>query len=610
MAKKPDVDNKELSELVQETEQAFVSGTGTQQSKYVRTDLHSDISKIYAYLASKHVTGDTDSQGRDKPFFNIVNSARNIYYRATDIDRKNIQVKPTRGGDVVAAFLATVHLQNWMRKTDFGTFLNAWGLELAAFNSAVVKFVEKNGELYSMVVPWNRMICDPVNFDANMKIEILELTEAQLRQRDGYDQDMVDRLCKALETRKTMDGQEKDLKDDYIKLYEVHGVFPLSYITGKEKDQDEFVQQMHVLSFVESKGTGDHDNYTLVSGREQSDPYMLTSLIPATDGSVSLDGAVKNLFEAQWMVNHSQKSIKDQVDLASKLFFQTADPNFVGRNVVKSIEQGDIMIHDVNKPLTQVNNSSHDVQLQQGMIEQWKGLANEINGVSESMQGNVAPSGTAWRQVEALLNESHSLFDLMTENKGLDIERMLREKVIPHLKKKLNNADEIVATLEQHDIDRIDTMYLKSEKLKRAKQAVKESLLRGELPIANAGEDIEAQVKQDLAEAGNQRFIRPSEVSSKTWKDIIGDLEWDLEVEVTGESSDKQTLFTTLNTALATVANPNYQNNPTAQMIIGKILSATGQVSPLEIATMQSSQPVAPVETPPQVDALALSNNQ
>lgn len=609
------MNHKELSEQVRKMEQDFISGMGTQTSKYVNEDVYEDINKIYAYLNSKHVSGDTDAQGREKPFFNIVKSARNIYYRATDIDRKNIRVKPTKGKDVTGAFLATVLLQNWMRKTDFGTFLNAWGLELAGFNSAVVKFVEKDGELYSQVVPLSRLIFDPINFEANLKIEILELTEAQLRKKAGYDKEVVDRLLTSLTTRKTHEGTQKDTKDDYVKLYEVHGVMPLSLITGKEKDQDTYVQQMHVMSFVETRGNGKIENFTLVSGREENDPYMLTALIPATDGSVSLDGAVKNLFEAQWMVNHSTKSIKDQLDIASKLFFQTADPNFVGRNVVRAIEQGDIMIHEANKPLTPVNNQSHDITVQSSFMQMWRGLASEINGVSESMQGNIAPSGTAWRQVEALLNESHSLFDLMTENKGLEIERMLRTFVIPHLKKKLKNKEEIVATLEAHDIDRIDQMYIKAEKTRRAKEAVKEALLRGELPTDVPTDDIESQIKEDLAMAGNQRFLVPSEIDDKTWQDILDGLEWDLEVEVTGESSDKNTILTTLNTALATVANPNFVNNPTAQMIVGKILNATGEISPLEMASLQSQQPTQtepPVGSPPAVDteALALASNQ
>ena len=173
-------DPNTIGELVRELESNFISGTGTLTSKYVTSDLYEDINKTYAYLESKHISGETDSLGREKPFFNIVLAARNIYYRATDIDRKNIEVKPTKTRDVIPAFIATVHLQNWMRKENFGAFLNDWGLDLSGFNSSVVKFVEKGENLHAMVVPWSRLIVDPINFDANPKIEILELTEAEL----------------------------------------------------------------------------------------------------------------------------------------------------------------------------------------------------------------------------------------------------------------------------------------------------------------------------------------------------------------------------------------------------------------------------------------------
>lgn len=109
------------------------------------------------------------------------------------------------------------------------------------------------------------------------------------------------------------------------------------------------------------------------------------------------------------MVNHSQKSIKDQLDLASKLIFQTADANFIGQNALSSIETGDILIHNVNQPLTQVNNNSHDVTSLSNFGQSWKALGSEINGISEAMLGIAPKSGTAWRQTEALLQESYSL---------------------------------------------------------------------------------------------------------------------------------------------------------------------------------------------------------
>jgi hypothetical protein len=321
-----------------------------------------------------------------------------------------------------------------MDKNDFGQFLNNWGLNSAAYNESVVKFVEQDGELKCIVIPWSRMICDSIDFANNIKIELLELTPAQLRLKEGYDKELVEKLMEARQARQNQDRTNKDNKNEYIKLYELHGLLPLSYLTGKEKDEETFVQQMHVVTFIASKEKGSYDDYCLASGREERDPYMLTSLLPEVDGSVGLNGSVKNLFEAQWMQNHSIKAIKDHLDLANKLIFQTSDGNFVGQNALTSIENGDILIHAINQPLTQFNNSSHDITSMQNFQNQWKVLSNEISGISEAMLGQNPPAGSAWRQTQALLVESHSLFEVMTENRGLAIERMFREYIAPFIK--------------------------------------------------------------------------------------------------------------------------------------------------------------------------------
>lgn len=587
-------EKNDVCQLVREMEQDYITGT-TKVSEYVDVSQHETLNKIEAYLHSKHISGETDSMGREKPFFNIVTSARNIWFRATDLDRKHIKIKPTKSSDDVAAFLATVHLQDWMRRENFGTFLNDWGLSLASYGSSVVKFVEQGGRLNAVVVPWNRIICDTVDFDSNPVIEKLSLTPAQLKKRKGYDKEMVESLLSALSNRETISGHDQDTKSDYIELYEVHGDLPLSYLTGKEEDEDTYQQQMHVVSFVANKDTGKWDDYCLINGKEAKSPYMITHLIKQ-EGQTLAIGAVQNLFEAQWMQNHTVKSIKDQLDLASKLIFQTSDGNFVGQNALNAIESGDILIHALNQPLTQLNNKP-DITALQNFANQWKMLGNEINGISEAMMGANQPAGSAWRQTEALLAESHSLFELMTENKGLAVESMMREYVIPHLKKKMDTSDEVSATLEAYDLSKIDSKYIKSEATNRANRAVIDASLRGEVidqPDVNAiGKEIQGQ----LNEMGNQRFFKPSDIPDKTWKEIFKDLEWELEVDVTGESEDKE-MAVTLNTVLQTIAsNPMILNDPNARLVFNKILEQAGGISPIEIATLP---PPTPAALPPQ----------
>jgi hypothetical protein len=377
---------------------------------------------------------------------------------------------------------------------------------------------------------------------------------------------------------------------DYVELYEVHGEMPLSYLTGKEEDDDTYVQQMHVVSYV-AKSDGTVDDFTLFKGKEARDPYMITHLIKE-DGRATGIGAVEHLFQAQWMVNHSILSIKNVVDVTSKVIFQTSDPSFTGKNALTKIESGDIMVYKENNPLTQINNTSNDITALQNFANQWKAIGQEITSTPDSLMGNTAPSGTAWRQIEALQTEAHSLFEIMVENKGFYIEQMMKEYVIPFVKKSLSSKKEVSVILDQNNIERIDTMYIKSEAIRRANDKIVKQMLD------NAGKkledmqvpeqpDIQAEmdtIQQSLSQAGAQRFLKPSEIDEKTWKEVFKDMDEDVIINVTGESVDIQNTVTTLTTVLKTIAtNPAILQDKNAKLIFNKILGLTGSVSPLEI---------------------------
>lgn len=570
----------------------------TQSSKYVVQSMREDIDKTEAYLNSKHTSGDTDSLGRDKPFFNIVTSHRNIWFRATDIDRKNIKIIATKLIHYVGSLVATLLLQKWMRKAAFGRFLNDWGLNLATHGSSIVKFIEKDGELHANVMDWNNMLVDSVDFDSNPKVEKLWLTPAQLKQNKNYDQDLVKKLLDSLTTRKIADGKKKDNKSDYILVYEIHQNAPLSFLTGKEEDEDTFVQQMAHLTSQEKKEKGKFDDYTLYSGKEAKDPYMLTHLIKK-DGQTYAGGSIKNQFEHQWMVNHTEKQIKDQLDLASKIIFQTADPQFLGQNFLTDMQNGTVLIWNAQNngsPLTMLNNKPDIAAMQANKVD-WQNGGNMINGISESMLGLQAKSGTAWRQTQAELAEAHSLFELMTENKGLHIEDMMRQYIIPFNKKKMDTTEEITEILSEQQIKQIDSLYVPNEAIRRINRRNIDAVLNGEIPITGdakllATSEEEASLQNGLNATGNQRFIKPSEISTKTWKKVLKDLEWDLEIDITGEQKDNQAIMATYQTALQFLLGlQGRQMTSEERTIFGKLLSKTGDVSPLEIN--QSKSPVA-----------------
>jgi hypothetical protein len=567
-------------------------------SKYVSFNLREYLEKIDAYINSKHISGDKDSAGRDKPFFNIVTAAVNIWYRATDIDRKDIAIRASKTTDESLSFFATVLLQEWMRKTNFGRFLNEWGRTLAKYGSAVTKHIEKYGELYSQVIPWNRLMCDAVDFDNNIVIEKLWMTPAQLRKNKVYNKEMVEKLCENTVTRQTMDYQDKDVKNDYILIYEVHGEVPLSYKTGREEDEDVYKQQMFVFSMQAKKDkSNQYDEYMLYSGSEKKNPYMITHLIKE-DGRTLGIGAVENLFEAQWMVNHSQKQIKDQLDLASKLLFQTSDGNFVGQNALTSIETGDILIHQMNQPLTQLNNKA-DIGAVQSFQQGWQQAGMEINGISESMMGSNPPSHTAWRQTQAILQESHSLFEIMTENKDMYLQDMLREYILPNLKKKMDTTEEISSIMQDHQIKFLEKKFVPKEVIKRYNRKLINKVLAGTFE-PGMEMDLENEATQEVQgeQVGNMRFFKPSETDNVTWAKALKDLEWELEIDITGENYDKANIMQTL-TMVFQLLSSGQPLTDDAKLVLNKILSLSGGMSPIELSNQPQpqQQPMNPNQT-------------
>lgn len=595
-----------IHNLIRDAEHNYVHSP-VKMGEYVEWDMHETIETIDAYVNSQHISGKTDSLGREKPFFNIVSAAVNIWYRATDLDRKDVKVLPNRLDRTGHAFVATVLLREWMRTSRFGNFLNEWGRTLAKYGSAVVKFVEKDGELMATVVPWNRIICDPIDFDALPRIEKLYRTPAQLRKNKIYDQDVVKSLIDAVGARKNLDGTEQDQSDGFIEIYEVHGELEEEYLTDEESESEVYVQQMHVVSFVKND-KGEYEDFTLYRGREAKDPYMITHLIPEDGRTLSI-GAVEYLFDAQWMVNHSQKNIKDTLDLASKLIFQTSDSRYVGRNALSAIETGDIMVHEANSPLTQLNNSKADITAFMNFSQQWQTLAGEITSTPDAIKGNTLPSGTPYSLGAYLGAQANSLFEIMTENKGLYLTDMIRVYILPYLKKKMNTSEEIIAILDSDGIAEVDAMFIPKQAVRNYNKEVLQQITTMPFEDVAAGATpdqfdpyaAEQKIKSDLGALGNRRSFKPSEIDEVAWNEILSGFEENIVVEVTNENTDKQAVLTTLSSVLQTIAsNPAILQDPNAKMIFSQILTETGRLSPIQL-----SAPTA-VASPPTGGAEAL----
>lgn len=580
---------KKVAELVRLAEDNYTTGT-TKISKYVEFSQYENIERILAYVNSKHISGDTDSLGREKPFFNIVNAARNLWYRATDIDRKDIRIKSTKFSNVLFSFIATLKLQEWMRKNNFGQFLNEWGRDLSTFGSSPIKAVDDGEALNLEVVNWSNLISDVINFAANPKIQKFDFAASELLQHPLYYKDQVKSLLNSKGTRKMADRQQVDQKADFYEVYEVHGYFPESWISGKEEDDDVYSYQMHTISYYLDEND-EYQDLCLFKGVEDGDPFTLTHLIKEKGREQSI-GAVEHLFDSQWMQNHTVKAMKDQLDLSSKLIFQTADGNLLGQNVLSAMETGDILIHAPNSPLTMVNNVSHDIGALKTLGELFYLQGNKTVGYTEAITGDNLNANVPLGSFEIANKESHGLFEIMVENKGLQLAQIIKKHVLPRVKKELDSSEEIAEILSSEHIETIDSLYVPNEAIRRYNKKAADIIFDGGVAPEFNPAEAEAEIRSEIAPLLNQRFIKPSEIDSVKWKDVLKDVEWEVEVDITNEGSDRRVVLQTLNTLLQTVvSNPAILQDPNGKMLFSKILEETGVISSVQLQNTKQNTP-------------------
>lgn len=572
---------KTIGELVRQAESNDKNGETT-ISRYVKQNMRADIDKTEAYYNSKFISGDTDADGRKKPFKNVCYPAVNIWYRATSRTPNSLYFRATNDQQQIPALLATIKLHEWMHDINFGQFLNKWGHELAKHGSSVVEIVEKGKELSIRALDWNNLIVDAVDFDANIKIKKLWLTPAQLKQNKSYEQDVVEQLLNSLTTRKTVGGETKDNKADYVELYEVHGNLPLNYYTDDEKDCDTYKDLMFVFSYQAIENKNEYNEFVLFRGREKKSPMMITHLLEQ-EGQTYVGGAVKNLFETQWIVNDSEKMIRDHLLITSKAIFQGSDPALLGANLFSQIDNGEYMVHKPNEPMTRVQ-SSPDISALQIWQQNWQQFGNQVNGIADAMTQQ-AKAGTAWRQVQAQLVEAHSLFEKMGQTKDLYLKQMFKDYILDFFKRQLiGDTKPISKILEAHEIKQIDTRYLPAELSRRMDQKKKDTILSGNIYTPEMEQQDSVEITQQIQGelTGNQRFVRPAEVD---WAIELKELDWDsLELVTESDSQDIQQQMATYQTALNFLIS--LQGRPMTdeeQMLFNNLISLTGTISPLQL---------------------------
>ena len=486
------------------TEEANYQSLPIQISEGYEWSMFKHIKLTLLYKASKFETGNTDN----KPFRNIMRPILNLQYRAEGFDVKDIVLFVNSAKNYYKSFLVRKYHDKWARDNSIDTFIDDMVESYVDFGGALLKNVnDKKPE----VVPLQRIaFCDQTDILSGPICERHAYSPDQLKEmeKQGWGDEKkgatigIDELITLSKGYKqdNQTGKKSKTPGRYIEIYELHGMFPEWWLD--KNNSDKFIRQLHIVAFYQKEG-GEKQGVCLYKGREKELIYKFIARDKIYGRALGFGGA-EEMFESQVWVNYDIIRIKDMLDAASKVIFQTADRTFAKRNKLKNLDNLEILTTEDGKTVSQINTTPVNIRLFENSIVEWEDSARTIGAATESIMGEQPKSGTPFKLQELVTAESHSLHEYRKGKLATFLDEVYRDWIIPYIAKEINQGQEFIAELDLEEMQGIADSIVTNE----ANKIIKEKILNGELVEKKEIEKYKQQVRDNFRKGGDKKFIK------------------------------------------------------------------------------------------------------
>jgi hypothetical protein len=550
----------------------IVDGLHFSQKKQVKTTEY--------YSNSKYLNGQKDELGREKPFNQILNAICDVENSAKDIDTSDISIMSDDGNHYMESFLLTKDVQVWMKEADFGKTLNDMRDTHTKYGALLVKkCIEKDEEsgekeLKIEIPEWKNLITDQVNILGGAIIETHYLTAMDIAKKTEWKN-----VDKVLEKLKGSNSGKR------IPVHEIRGEFTKATFKDangekfEDKDEKEFSYQLYYIAGnpVDSGEQKDTlETYTVLYQEDNTERVYKYLARKKKSGRAFGTGVFEEGEEAQVWTNDATLKQHRAMEYTTKVIGQSASKKLKGRNLLNETDDGTILEHEDNKPITALNLLPSGGLQQYGMlINQWYSQLEKTTSAYSAQRGDTPNSGTPFRLQATVLQQSSSVFKDLQEELGIFITEIFEDWVIPFLSKKLTTEHILAYDFSPEELKEIDKNFSANYANKKAIEAI----LSGKIVDAEQYDMFTKEADTFIKQTKGKRFITVP-------KDYYKDVEAKVTINVTGEQKNKAATLETLNSLLITMAsNPNLTQDPVMIQILNKIIEVSGSgISPISIA--------------------------
>ena len=562
--------NKSIYDLVT-TEKSFYETTPVPIFDNYDWNMYEHIKQSVFYKNSQYTKGKGD-----RPFKNIIRPILNVQYRAEGFNVTDIEPYINNRDEYYKSFLIRKFHDRWAYKNSIDTFVDQMVEAYVDFGGVLVKRTKEK----PIVVPWQR-----IAFVDQTDVLNGPICEKHYYSPDEFKREAATRgwdnaeevLTFAEANKQTKDNQQKT-PGKYIEVYEIHGVFPETFI-NEEGDEDKYSEQLHVITYYQSGK--EKKGITLYSGPKKS-PFKFLARDAIYGRALGLGGA-EELFEPQIWLNYDTIRIKEMLDQASKILYQTADSAFKTRNRTENLSQGEILVHEQGGALDRINNTPININAFTSSVEAWENNARLIGSATDPVLGEQPPSGTPFRLQALITQQATSIHEYRKGKLATFLGEIYRDWIIPDLKREIVKGDEFMEELDSGELNEVADRISKS----LTNEEVKERVLNGEAVYNNDTDLMREEIKRRFIEEGNHKLI-------KIIKDEFKDSPLDVRVNVAGKQKDLTVVADKLtNVFRQLIASPQVLQDPNMRKLFDSIMEASG-LSPLSFSAPLVQQPIKP----------------
>ncbi len=564
-------------------------------------NFYEHIDRSFTLKNSKFYKGNQDFT---RPFRNIILPIANVSYRVEGFDVKDVQIFVNNSENYHKSFIARKFHKRWAKNNAIDTAIDETVESYFDYGLALVKNVN---EARPEVVPLQQIaFCDqtdimsgPICLKHNYSVsELLDF-------KGRWDDQAIDKAILMSKTEKDVDNANGDsvkTPGKYIEVYELHGMFPESWL-GPEKlgddweDTGKYSPQIHIVTYYISPVDGKTKmGVTLFKGKEPKPIFKALKRDPI-HGRACGRGGIEELFHPQIWTNNNTLHLHQMLEATSKVLLTTNKKKVAMMNNFNNMENGQIIDLDEDGRLDQlvlqpINKNAFDAD-----VNKWEQDARVIGAASDPALGLNPISGTPLGTTEIVTQQGQGIHEYRRGKIAEFWAEIYRDWGLPHFSKEINKGSKWLDKLSLEELEFIAEKVSTKEKNRK----VKSMILEGETFTKERVEQFREMVKEQFMNGGEERFL-------EAIKDEFKDLELDVDVNVSGKQENMAEMISKLNSVFRSLFTPGaiqaLQASPELSKLLNQILESAG-MNQISFGSPQRQIQAPPQQTQPPQELVA-----